>query len=174
MSATRPRPPISGSSSSGVEKFKRPHVSQEGRERLSQLAKQRHQDGGFQKPGDGKGKSKLRSTKKRRISARVAEAAREKKSAQAIIDVFKDGVHSSQPISIRIKAATEWIKVEQEDAKLRLREADSESQKRDRDELLTLLSTRLTSGSAALMLRRQIEQEAGITDAVIDGHARDA
>lgn len=180
MSATRPRPPISGSSSGGVEKFKQPHVSDEGRQRLSELAKQRHQQGGFQKSGDGlkpaKPKpAKPRKTKKRRVAARVAEVAREKKTAQSIIDVFRDCVHPSQPANIRLKAATEWIKVEQEDAKLQLKEADSENQQRDREELLGLLSTRLTTGPAAILLRRQIESQAGITDGeVIDGHAHDA
>lgn len=175
MSTTRPRPPISGSSSSGVEKFKRQHVSDEGRERLSELAKQRHQQGGFQKSGDGRKPAKPRKTKKRRIAERVADAAREKKTAQDIIDVFKDCVHPSQPANIRLKAATEWIKVEQEDAKLRLKEADSENQQRDRGELINLLSTRLTTGPAAVVIRRQLESQAGITDAeVIDGHAHDA
>lgn len=175
---TRKRPPIHSSSANGERTSiaKRPHISQEGRQRLSEIARQRWRDGELgQNKGSKQAPPKMRSTKKRRVTARVAEAAREKKNAQAIIDVFKDGVHSSQPIHIRLKAAEAWMKAEQDDAKLRLKEADSENQQRDRDELLTILSTRLTTGPAALLLRRQIEENAGITDAeiVIDGHADD-
>lgn len=155
----------------GAAKFQRArHVSDEGRQRLSEIATERHRAGGFQKrPG-----STPRKPSKKRVAARVAAAAREKKNAQAIVDVFRDGVHPSQPMSIRLKAAEAWIKVEQEDAKLRIREADSETQRLDRAQLLDILAERLTTGAAAVLLRRQIESESGITDAdVVEGSATD-
>jgi hypothetical protein len=170
MSAIRPRPQIPRSTGSGTDVARLPkkrHITDEGRQRLSEIATERHRNGGFQKqPG-----SKPRKPSKKRVAARVAAAAREKKNAQAIIDVFKDGVHPSQPMNIRIKAAEAWIKVEQDDAKLRIRESDSEGQQRDREELLSLLSERLTTGHAAMLLRKQLESESiGFTDGdVIEG-----
>jgi hypothetical protein len=178
MSATRPRPAITGSETGtgkGVAPFKR-QVSPEGRQRLSELATRRHQQGGFQKSGDGNPKRPKTSSKKaakRRVSARVAEAAREKKNAEAIIDVFKDGIHPNQPTSIRLKAAEAWIKVEQEDAKLRLKEEAEEGQRHDRAELLELLSNRLTSGHSALLLRKQLAERAGLDPDIIEGHISD-
>jgi hypothetical protein len=174
MSATRPRPAIPRATGSGMDasKFQRErHVSDEGRQRLSEIATERHRQGGFQK----KAGSKPRKPSKKRVAARVAAAAREKQTAQAIIDVFKDGIHSSQPMNIRLKAAEAWIKIEQEDAKLSLREADSEGQRLDRAEALNILAERLTSGQAAILLRRHVlEAETGITDAtVIEGTAVD-
>jgi hypothetical protein len=141
------------------------HVSQEGRERLSQLAKQRHaEEGGF-KSKDGK-IGKKRKPSKKRIAKQVAEAALEKKNAAMILDVFKDGVHSSQPIHIRLKAAEAWLKVEGGEAQLALREADSDGLKKGREELLSILSEKLTSGHSANMLRRSLEE--GVIEGV--GH----
>ena len=105
----------------------------------------------------------------------VAEAARDSKTAQAIIDVFKDGISNNQPMNIRLKAAEAWIKVEQEDAKLQLREVEGEGQRRDRGELLNILAGRLTESHSAVLLRKQLEERAGITDAevVVDVDAHD-
>lgn len=170
MSATRPRPKIDTPSGppgtgKGVAKFKR-HVSDEGRQRLSEIATERHRNGGF-RPVPGRPKRKRPN--KKRVAQKVAEAAREKKNAQAIIDVFKDGVAPHQPINIRIKAAEAWLKVEGDDAKIALKEADFESQKHDRDELLDMLSQQLTAGHAGLLLRKQLESETS-DDTVIEGH----
>jgi hypothetical protein len=177
MKATRNRPPIIPSrpgEGKGAEKFKR-RVSQESRQRLSEIATQRHRQGGFKKSSDEPPRAPKRAPSQRRIAARVAEAAREEKAAQDIIDVFKDGIDSRQPINIRLKAAEAWIKVEQDDAKLQLREADSAGQQRDRGELLSILAGRLTQSHSAGLLRRQIEERSGITDAeeVIDVDATD-
>lgn len=166
MSATRPRPDIARSDGSSSKFQRERHVSDEGRQRLSELATKRHQEGGFKKkPG-----STPRKPSKKRVAARVASAAREKKNAQAIIDVFKDAISPSQPTSIRLKAAVAWIEVEQEDAKLSLREADVTGQALDRAQLLSILSERLTTGPVADVLRRQIESESGN---VVEGTAID-
>lgn len=178
MSATRPRPAIGKSpepgKGNGAAKFTRNHVSPEGRERLSELAKRRHAEGGFQKiPGGGKKRAKKPS--RARIARMVAESAREKKNAQNIIEVFKDGIDSNQPMHIRLKAAEAWLKIDLEDEKLALKEDATESEKLGRDQLLNLLSEKLTSGHAANMLRSQIEDRTGIRDGeiVIEGHVRE-
>jgi hypothetical protein len=174
MSNTRPRPPVTdsgpGQGLGAVTPFKR-QVSPEGRQRLSELATQRHRQGGFQKSSDGKPRRPSNSKKKakRRVSARVAEAAREKKTAQNIIDVFRDGIHPNQPMSVRLKAAEAWIKVEQEDAKLRLKEEAEEGVRHDRAELLEVLSNKLTSGHSAMLLKKQLDERAGIDSDVIEG-----
>lgn len=170
MSATRPRPPKTGKS---LANFKRRPMSQESRERLSQIATERHRNGDFKKDPDAPPPPR-RKPSKQRIAERVAEAARDEKTAQDIIDVFKDGIAANQPINIRIKAAEAWIKVEQDDAKLQLREVDAAGQRRDRGELLNILAGRLTSSHSASLLRQQLEERAGITDDdVIDVPARD-
>jgi hypothetical protein len=45
------------------------------------------------------------------------------------------------------------LKVEGEEAKLALKAADADSQQHDREELLAILSEKLTSGHAATILR---------------------
>lgn len=174
MSTIRPRPQISekpGSSGQSITKFKR-QVSPEGKERLSELATRRHQQGGFQKSSDGKIKTRgegKKTKERKRVSARVAAAAREKKTAQNIIDVFKDGISPTQPMAIRLKAAEAWIKVEQEDIKLQLKEASTESERFDRSKALEILSKSLTSGHSALLLKRELAERTGIDPDVIEG-----
>ena len=170
--STRPAPPIPpdyrSGAGMGAAKLPRRGPSEAGKQRLSEIAKARHAAGGFKK-GSG-GSTKPRKPPKHRVTTMVAEAAREKKNAQAIIDVFKDAVSGNQPIHIRLKAAEAWLRVEVEDSKMFLREIDSETQQRDRAELLELLSEKLTSGHSALLIRKSLEERAGITDAeVIEG-----
>lgn len=172
---TRPAPPVlpdtRPGAGKGAAKLPRRGPSAEGRERLSELAKARHAAGGFAKSSDGSLRAPKRKPSKRRVATLVAEAAQEQKNAQAIIDVFRDAVKSTQPTTIRLRAAEAWLKVEGEDAKQMLRELGFESEKRDRAELLGILSEKLTTGHAALLLRKQLEQQAGITDVdVIEGH----
>lgn len=174
MSATRPRPQLGErppqGSGKGVARFQR-HVPDSERERLSEAAKKRHAEGGFKPSGKPR---KPRQPSKRRVAQRVAEAAREKKNAQAIIDVFKDGIHPSQPISIRLKAAEAWIKVEVDATKLALREEGEESQRLGREQLIELISEKLTNGHAAVLLRQQLEEQAGIIQGdVIEGSVID-
>jgi hypothetical protein len=110
------------------------------------------------------------------VAEMVAQAAREKKAVDDIIDVFKDGIQPTQPMHIRLKAAEAWIKVESDDAKLRLQEEEHSSIQRDRQELLELLAGKFTNGTTGLLLRRQLTEriESEIDDAdVIDGEAED-
>lgn len=162
----RPAPPTNLSpagAGKGVAKFKRT-MSLEGRERMSKVAQQRHQQGdghgfgrGLTKPGTP---PKRKHRRKTRVAEQVAQAAREKRSADAIIDVFRDGVSDNQPMHIRLKAAEAWLKVESDDAKLRLQEEETNSIQRDRQELLELLAGKFTSGTTGLLLRRQLAERA--------------
>lgn len=172
MSSLRPRPRIASNppqgNGKGASKMKR-HVSDEGRQKLSEMAKRRHAEGGFKKKNTSAAIERRRKKKlsKSRVAQMVAEAALEKKTADAIIEVFKDGIHPNQPMTIRLKAAEAWLGVEREEGKLTLKEQDSENQKRDREELLGILSEKLTTGHAATLIRKQIESQAEIVDAEV-------
>jgi hypothetical protein len=165
---SRPAPPIPPDRSSGTAAAKLPRMgpSEEGKQRLSELAKARHRAGGFKKaPGRSK---KPRGQSRQRIATMVAEAARETKSANQIIDVFKDAIQPTQPMHVRLKAAETWLRVEHEDAKLQIREAATASEKKDRAELLDLLSKKLTSGHSAFLLQKQLK--ANLNGDVVEGH----
>lgn len=176
MSATiqpRPRPQITPrnrpqSNGSGVTKPPR-HVSQEGRQRLSEIATERHKRGDFDPKRNGKPK-KARKPSKARIAQRVAAAAAEKKNAQNIIDVFKDGIASKQPMQIRLKAAEAWLRVDDNDAKLDLKRAVAASESMDRDQALDYLAKALSGGHAAELVR---SRAAALDDDAIPGTATD-
>lgn len=160
MSAIRPRPrpnlTSGGSPGTGGGISKPPHrISDEGKQRLSEIATQRHREGGFA-PVAGRPK---RKPSRARIAAMVAQAALEDKTAQSIIDVFKDGIAPSQPMQIRLKAAEAWIKVDLDDAKQELRAESTASEQMDREAALAFLAGRLTEGHAATLIRKRLERE---------------
>jgi len=178
---SRPAPPINRSapgSGKGVDRFKR-QMTPEGKAKLSELAKKRHaeSDGkGFGRGQQKPGTKPRRGPSKARVAQLVAEAAREKENAERIIDVFKDGIASTQQMHIRLKAAEAWIKVEQDDAKLSLKENDADHVQRSREELLELLTGKLSEGPAAALLRRQLAEQSESTqidDDIIDVDAED-
>ena len=145
-------------------KKKKRNLSPETRERLSQLAKERHARGEF--GGSKFGKMGGRP-KKQRAADRVAQAAQEDPEARKIIQVFKDAIHPSQPMSIRLKAAEAWLGIEREEAKVALQEADHEAKHHDREELIGILAGKFTQGPMAALLRKQLEEQSGITDAEV-------
>jgi hypothetical protein len=146
-----------------------PHeLTPEGRERLSRLAKQRHASGRFGDPvvnGRKGGRPKGGSRKKARISKRVAEAAAEDRNSLAIIQVFKDAIHPNQPMTVRLKGAQAWADIAAQHQKMELSEQAQEQAQHSRQDLLSLLSEKLTTGPTATILRGQIESETGITEA---------
>jgi hypothetical protein len=141
------------------------NFSPESRQKLSELAKQRHADG---KMGGAKyGAMGGRATRKgERISKRVAESAQEEKSAKQIVEVFKDAIDPSQPISIRLKGAQAWVDIAVQHGRFELQEEAHEAAQHSREELIQMLSSKLTSGPTASVIRRQIEDQI-IVDAEI-------
>jgi hypothetical protein len=137
-------------------------MSPEAREKLSRLAKQRHAEGRFGGPQFGRLGGRPR---KRRLSERVAETAQEEQMARQVIQVFKDALQPNQPMSIRLKGAMALHEIEREEGKLALQEIEQEARQHSRDELVSILAEKLTSGPTASILRRQIEAN------VVDGHA---
>lgn len=157
-------------------------LSPEAKERLSELAKKRHANGEFGGAKFGRlgGRPKGGSKKKQRITKAVAEAAEEERNKNSIIQVFKDAIHESQPISIRLKGAQAWAEIAQQHAKMELAEEAHAEIQHSREDLIALLAGKLTSGPAAAIVRGAIEQETGIVDAEIveevddDGDEREA
>lgn len=90
-------------------------ISEEERERRRKMARELHSQGKFggRQPGSGR-------PKKKRASEIVAEQARVE--AENIIEVFRDSIRSDNPASVRLNAAREWLKIEQSEADLQLRE----------------------------------------------------
>ena len=146
-------------------------LSPEARERLSELAKERHAEGRFggRKYGKMGGRPRGGSKKKQRITKAVAEAAEEEKNKNAIIQVFKDAIHPNQPMTVRLKGAQAWAEIAAQHQKMELSEEAHITAQHSREELIDILKGKLTSGPAAAIIRNQLEIEAetGIADAEV-------
>jgi len=149
---------------------KRP-MSAEKRQKLSELAKQRHKEGKF--GGSEIGKLGGRP-KKDRAAKRVAEAAQADKTANEIIAVFRDAIQPHQPMGIRIKAAEAWLGVEREEAKIVLSEEKTGDDAKTREELIALLSQKLTSGPASKIVREHMLESENMVEAVVVEEEPDA
>ena len=161
------------------------HLTPEGRENLRRIALERVEEGTFggQMAWDARrAKGNMERTsptkrRKQRITKSVAEAAEDEKNSNAIIQVFKDAIHPTQPMSTRLKGATAWAEIAAQHAKLELSEVAHDQAQHSRDELIALLAGKLTSGPTGHILRQQIhqqiEQQTGIVDAQVveDGNA---
>lgn len=155
---------------SSVKRSKR--MSAETRQKLSDLAKKRYEEGGglaLAHTPEARAKAAVTSranrAKKKTASDWVAEAA--EKNAQDIVRVFKDAIDSNQPMGTRLKAAQAWLEVERDNRKLEIQQEAAEAQQHSRDELIAILADKLTAGPASDLLRKQLEQEAGIVDGEI-------
>lgn len=91
------------------------NISDEERQRRSELAKRLHAKGQFggRQPGAGR-------PRKKRAAEIVAEAAVD--LADDMVASFRDGMSPKQPASVRIKAATELLKIEHSEAELKIKE----------------------------------------------------
>jgi len=126
----------------------------ERREEASQRAKRLFKEGrlGGKQPGAGR-------PKKQRASEKVAEAAKAK--ADKIVKAFEDAIDESNPASVRLSAAREWLKVEQDETKLQMEE------ERHVDQLQTnQLIQQITQKISRL-------QDAGVIGDVVDAEVID-
>lgn len=139
-----------------ADKSKR-NFSPESRQKLSDLAKQRHADGKLGGADFGaKGGNTPRKSK--RISKKVAEAAEVDRTARQIIEVFKDAIDPNQPMSVRLKGAQAWVEIAVQHGRLEIQEEAHESSQHSREELIEMLSKKLTQGPTATVIRKQIEE----------------
>lgn len=137
-------------------------MSPEAREKLSRLAKQRHAEGGFNITPElyEKRRRTFRERNRReRIAKRVAEEAAIEANARAIIEVFKDAISPAQPMRIRLKGAETWAKLAMEHARFELQEEVQDATQHSREELIQILSSKLTRGPAAQIIANQLERE---------------
>lgn len=143
------------------------NFSPEARQKLSDLAKQRHAEGklGGAKYGSMGGKA---AKKKDRISKRVAEAAEEVRQADQIIEVFKDAIDPSQPISVRLKGAQAWVDIAVQHGKFELQEEAHDAAQHSREELIEMLSKKLTSGPTGNAIRKEIESKVAIDGEIVE------
>jgi len=144
-------------------------LSQEGKQKLSEIAKDRHKNGKFDSAEMAR-RGRLggrKPKKKQRITKAVAEAAEEEKNKAAIIEVFKDAIHPNQPISVRLKGATAWAEIAASHHKTEIAETAHQQAQHSREELIAILQEKLTTGPARDIIQRQLE--GSTPDIIIDG-----
>ncbi len=149
---------------------KKSNLSPEGRQKLSELAKQRHKEGklGGKKYGNLGGRPKHRQD---RVAKRVAEAAQDESNAKAIIKVFQDAVKNDKPINTRLKGAQAWLDIEHQEAKVAIQEEEANAKQHSREELIQILAEKLTAGPTAEIIKRQLSGKA--PEVVIDAEVFD-
>lgn len=154
---------------------KKNHISPEGREKLSRLAKERVEKGVM---GGAKFGKKGGRPRKPRASQEVAEEAR--KAAQDLVQVFKDGIDPEKPMGTRLKAAELWLGIEEKEAKLQLAE-EKQDEQLDRDEIIKRLAQGLLSGAVGAAMRQEAvrvpneaEADEDIVDAEVVNHDGDS
>lgn len=138
---------------------KKRNVSPETREKLSKLAKQRHAEGTFGGAKFGKLGGRGNTREKRLAAQAVADHAAQPETQQAIVQVLKDAVDPNQPIAVRIKGVETIVSIEKEHRKIELAQASAVAEQRSREELLDLLSEKLSKGPVAGIMRRRLEEE---------------
>lgn len=150
------------------------NLSPERRQKLSELAKQRHAEGTWGRPeqiaaahaAQRANAEERRRLRKKTAAHYVAEAAQ--LHAAEIALVFQEAIARNQPMGTRLKAAQQWLDVEQSERKIQLQEEEAEAKQHSRDELIAILADKLTAGPAAQILRRQLEAQAVVDVEVVD------
>lgn len=87
--------------------------------------------------------------KKPRASEKIAEAA--EKHSTEILQVLKDAIDPNQPMSVRQKAVDQWLSIEKDERRLEIEE-EQHSAEMDRDELIKLISSKLSRNPAMLAM----------------------
>jgi hypothetical protein len=99
------------------KRMARRELSQEERQRRSDLARRLHAEGRFGGPQPGSGRPR-----KARAAQIVAEAAKETENAKLMIASLKDALQPGQPPTVRVQAAKTWLEIEQKEDALQLKE----------------------------------------------------
>lgn len=141
-------------------------MSAEGRQRLSDLAKQRHAEGKLGGAEFGRLGGRGNTRVKREAQQAVAQAAAEDKDD--IIAVFRDAIDPDRPMGQRLKGAELYLNVEREHAKMNMAEAAQDAQQLDRAQLIALLREKLTAGPAAALVQAHLEDGTIVDAEVLD------
>lgn len=97
-----------------------------------------------------------RKTQKRRATEIVAESAAE--HAEAIKQVFIDGIDETNPIGIRLQAAKEFLKVENDDIERDLAERKAEFDAMNKDQLVGSITEMLAKLGQAGQIAAEVEE----------------
>jgi len=144
-----------------AEKRKR-EIAPETREKLRQLALQRHKEGKFGGAEYGKMGGRPKKVDRHALDS-VAEAANE--NHELITEVFKAAVQDNQPMAIRLRGAESWLNTQKEQAKLTMQEVEADAKQFDRERIIALLAEKLTDGPAGAAIRERLE--AGVIDGTV-------
>ncbi len=148
---------------------KKNDMTPEGRQKLSELAKQRHAEGKMGGAEFGRLGGRGNTRAKREAQQAVAQSAAEHK--EEIIAVFLDAIDPERPMGQRLKGAELFLAVERENAKMQMAEAAQDAQELDRATLISLLADKLSSGPAAALVKAQLEDGSIVdADVVEDEH----
>lgn len=161
--AKRPRP----------TRKKKHNMSEEGRQKLSELAKQRHAEGKLGGKEFGRLGGRGNTREKRLAAADLAEAIRTPEMVEAMKKTLIDSQDPDRPFKQRLDGMKLAMEIERENAKFELSKERAEGEKLDRATLIKLLAGKLSNGPVAPMIRAQLETES-IADAdVIEGEVVD-
>lgn len=125
-------------------------LSEEERERRSALARRLHQEGRFGGAEYGKLGGRPR---KKRASEIVADEAKE--NAQKIVNAFLDALDEEKHIDTRVRAAKQWIEIEQREEALQMEEEKSLEGLR-RDQLVRMTVEKLSKLAERGVLPQQV------------------
>ena len=146
-----------------AEKRKR-EIKPETKEKLRQLAIERHKQGKFGGAQYGKLGGRPKKVERKALDS-VAEAANENEAD--IIQVFKDAIQAEQPMAVRLRGAESWLTTQKEQAKLTMQEEEADAKQFDRTRVIELLSEKLTDGPAGAAIRERLA-EGYIEGTVVD------
>lgn len=130
------------------------NLSPEQRKARSDAAKKKIAEG---KLGGAENGAKGGRPRKKRASQVVAEQAQE--NGAKIAKVFLDGMDDDNPHSIRMKAASEMIKIENNEAKLQIDEAE-QMRKMDHNALVTQVAEQFAGNPVVMNIFRQAGEAA--------------
>lgn len=134
------------------EEKKKRTLSPEVKEKLRENAKAMVASGKIGGPRPGAGRPR-----KKRASELVAEKAAEE--AEMIVDVFKDSLQPHNPASVRLKGAEAWLKIETDEARLKMEEERHVDEMKT-NEIIELIVNKLDKLNNAGVLPDIIEGQA--------------
>jgi hypothetical protein len=95
-------------------------------------------------------------------------AAREaQEHAEEIVAAFRDALHPSQPIQVRLRAAVEWLKIERQGVAEKIGASEDLSLATE-EELVNFILAYLTSASLVTSVETQLRERSSSTSGVVE------
>lgn len=146
-------------------------MSAAGRQKLSDLAKQRHAEGRLGGSEFGKLGGRGNTKEKRRAATDIVEAIRDPEMVRLMKKTLYDSQDEDRPMKQRMDGVKLAMEIEIQNEKLVLQESKQEGERLDRGTLLRLLSDKLTAGPTAAAMRHQLEAETIVDATVVEEEA---